>query len=368
MSVRELTPHGPGGVAVLEVRGVEATKRLAALAGKLPEMGKFSLVSLADGDLPLDEAIVVRLAEDHLEVHVTGSTPLVARLRRSLGGEDPAGTPGPVEERALGALRAAPCEAAARMLLDQARGALRDALEKHADAPPQAWRAFLAELRERGRVAEHLLAPTEVVLAGPANAGKSTLFNALVGTERVLVSAEAGTTRDAVTADGLLEGYPVRLVDTAGEREEPVESVERLGLEAGRARRRAARLTFWLRPADAAPDPPDESGDRSEGGDDERLVVIVSRADLARGPASAHLPSVSALLEPAAAQRTVSELFRSALDLPERPWRPGAAVPFEKTLVRGLAALVRLDGPAARRGSILRLLGARVVEGPPLMG
>lgn len=69
-----------------------------------------------------------------------------------------------------------------------------------------------------------------VVIAGPPNAGKSSLFNALLGTSRALVTPVAGTTRDAI--DALLDRAPVplRLVDTAGLRETE-EPVERLGIE-----------------------------------------------------------------------------------------------------------------------------------------
>ena len=69
-----------------------------------------------------------------------------------------------------------------------------------------------------------------VVLAGPPNAGKSSLLNALVGESRVIVSDTPGTTRDAV--DVLLEHdpWPLRLVDTAGLRD-GADPVERLGIE-----------------------------------------------------------------------------------------------------------------------------------------
>ena len=69
-----------------------------------------------------------------------------------------------------------------------------------------------------------------VVLAGPPNAGKSALFNALLGESRALVTPIAGTTRDAIEA--VIDGprWPLRLVDTAGLRE-GAESIERLGIE-----------------------------------------------------------------------------------------------------------------------------------------
>jgi tRNA modification GTPase len=80
----------------------------------------------------------------------------------------------------------------------------------------------------------------EVALVGRVNAGKSSLFNALVGEERALVDAGAGTTRDLVEAEVDLSGGRVRLVDTAGERfgdADDAGSVERRGLELARRRR-----------------------------------------------------------------------------------------------------------------------------------
>jgi tRNA modification GTPase len=69
-----------------------------------------------------------------------------------------------------------------------------------------------------------------VVLAGVPNAGKSSLFNALVGEERVLVTAEPGTTRDAVDSLIDVDPYPLRLVDTAGVRDTE-HPIERMGVE-----------------------------------------------------------------------------------------------------------------------------------------
>jgi tRNA modification GTPase len=72
-----------------------------------------------------------------------------------------------------------------------------------------------------------------VVIAGRPNAGKSSLFNALVGTDRVLVSDVPGTTRDAIEALTEFDGWPVRLIDTAGLGEFE-QLVDRLGVDVSR--------------------------------------------------------------------------------------------------------------------------------------
>ena len=72
------------------------------------------------------------------------------------------------------------------------------------------------------------------VIAGRANAGKSSLFNSLVGFERAIVTEHPGTTRDAIEAVVGIDGYPFRLVDTAGLRE-AAEEVEVLGIEVAKS-------------------------------------------------------------------------------------------------------------------------------------
>ena len=74
-----------------------------------------------------------------------------------------------------------------------------------------------------------------VALSGPPNAGKSTLFNALLGTERAIVNEEPGTTRDSLEETIVIDGFAIRLVDTAGLRENAPSAVEREGVVRARA-------------------------------------------------------------------------------------------------------------------------------------
>src|SRR5712691_524670 len=105
----------------------------------------------------------------------------------------------------------------------------------------------------RGRVANLLATAPEgerlregalLVIAGPPNAGKSSLFNALLGRERAIVTEIPGTTRDAIEAHAVIEGFPFRLVDTAGLRDSG-DRVERLGIAVSRQYLAAADLILF---------------------------------------------------------------------------------------------------------------------------
>ncbi len=87
------------------------------------------------------------------------------------------------------------------------------------------------------------------VIAGRPNVGKSSLFNALCGFERVIVTEEPGTTRDAVEAVVSLGGYPFRLVDTAGLRDTE-QQVERIGIEVARRYLEGADIVLFCAEAD----------------------------------------------------------------------------------------------------------------------
>ncbi|MBI5548109.1 MAG: tRNA uridine-5-carboxymethylaminomethyl(34) synthesis GTPase MnmE [Deltaproteobacteria bacterium] len=95
-----------------------------------------------------------------------------------------------------------------------------------------------------------------VVFAGAPNAGKSSLFNALLGEDRAIVDHEAGTTRDALEARFELDGIPVVLVDTAGLREEGAGRVELRGIERARAEIGRASVPVWVIDASCPVAPP----------------------------------------------------------------------------------------------------------------
>jgi tRNA modification GTPase len=114
------------------------------------------------------------------------------------------------------------------------------------------------------------------VFAGRPNAGKSSLFNALLGTERALVTAIPGTTRDTVEAHTDFLGWPVRLADTAGLWDAPSE-IDRLGVEVSRRYLSAADLVLLCVESGRNPEA-DECGIMADG----RTLLVRTKSDLAR--------------------------------------------------------------------------------------
>lgn len=142
----------------------------------------------------------------------------------------------------------------------------------------------------RGRV---LREGRYVVIVGPPNSGKSTLFNALLGSERAIVTATPGTTRDLLTERSDLQGVPITLADTAGLRDAD-DQIEREGVTRASAAARAADL----------------------------LLVAVDR--------SAPCPSVAAILG-ADASRTPRVVAATKSDLPVA-WDLSALGPQERVV------------------------------------
>ena len=122
--------------------------------------------------------------------------------------------------------------------------------------------------------AERLREGALLVLAGRPNAGKSSLFNALLGAERALVTELPGTTRDAVEAHTDFLGWPIRLVDTAGLWDAP-DRIDRLGVEVSRRYLSAADLVMLCVETGRAAGPDDTEVLRSG-----RALAVRTKSDL----------------------------------------------------------------------------------------
>lgn len=140
----------------------------------------------------------------------------------------------------------------------------------------------LAELLRHAPEGELLREGALTVIAGRPNAGKSSLFNTLLGLERAIVTEQPGTTRDAIEALLTVEGYPFRLVDTAGIRPD-AERIEEMGIEVARSYLERADLALVCIESGRAPS--DEEREFVDGlagrlGPD-RVLVVRTKADQA---------------------------------------------------------------------------------------
>ncbi len=140
-------------------------------------------------------------------------------------------------------------------------------------------RERVADLLQTAPEGERLREGALLVIAGRPNAGKSSLFNALLGTDRAIVTEIPGTTRDAIEAHTVIEGFPFRLVDTAGLRESD-ERIERMGIEISKRYLDAADLVLFCR---------DHEHDVLPDVGAKPVVDVVTKADLPNRP-SAHPP------------------------------------------------------------------------------
>ncbi|MGD9663605.1 MAG: tRNA uridine-5-carboxymethylaminomethyl(34) synthesis GTPase MnmE [Novosphingobium sp.] len=287
----------PAGIAVIRVSGANAGTALQCLAGSLPPPRKAVVRHLqaADG-LILDQAMVLWLpgphtvtGEDIAELHLHGGRAVVAGVESALAalhGLRPA-VAGEFTRRAflngridlaqaegLADLLAAETEIQRRCAMTMAEGEfstlvshwqeelllLSASIEAVLDfsdeddvaALPASFGDRLADLSVdlEGRLkkpgAEKLKDGFRVVLSGPPNVGKSTLFNALVGEEAAITSPLAGTTRDVLSASVALEGIPFQFIDTAGLHAVPRDVVEEIGIARAQKVVGDADVVLWL--------------------------------------------------------------------------------------------------------------------------
>ena len=294
----------PAAIAVVRVSGPQAADAVAALAGSLPEPRKASYRILRGPDRDvLDRALVLwfpgpatATGEDLAELHLHGGRAVVAAIELALANRPKLrrATPGEFTRRAFanGRIDLAEAEGLADLLTAETELQRRNAIAiagGELSAKVEDWRSrvllasaqvesvldfadeddvaqlpgdFGARLAAlRSEISEWLARPRvellrdgfRVVLAGPPNAGKSTLFNALVKDEAAITAAVAGTTRDVLTRSVAIEGIPLVFVDTAGLREEVDNEIEAIGISRALDAVENADLVLWLGPEGEGP-------------------------------------------------------------------------------------------------------------------
>lgn len=314
---------GRAGVAVLRLSGPAAVKVSLLLSGRAelkPRHAHLAILSdPADGS-HLDQVILISFpapasftGEDVVEIHAHGGPATVAALLDVLGAQPGLrlAEPGEFTRRAfhndrldlaeaegLADLIHAETEGQRKLALNQMEGALSARVESwradliaalaHIEADidfsdeelpegvAQAVLPKIAALHNELTVAladrsgERLRDGVQVVVTGPPNAGKSSFINRLVGRDAVIVSSEAGTTRDLVDLHLDIAGFPVILTDTAGIRDAAGE-VEAEGIRRAQARVADADLVISMVDG-AAPEMP-ERPDGKPG------LVLISKSD-----------------------------------------------------------------------------------------
>ena len=310
----------PAAIGVVRISGPHARAALEALVGRVPESRRAMLATIrepASGEM-IDQALVLffegpnsETGEDVVELQLHGGRAVIAATFAALSGLAglrPAEA-GEFTRRAfdngkldltavegLADLIHADTEAQRRQAVRQLQGLLGDRAENWrlrlieamalaeagidfsdeadvaADVAVRALNAArllqqeIAALLAEGRRGERLRDGLVVAIAGPPNAGKSTLLNRIARREVAIVSPHAGTTRDVIEVHLDLEGYPVTLLDTAGIRESD-DPVEREGVARAKVRAAAADLVLWLTESEAA-NPDSGNFDANAGSDD----------------------------------------------------------------------------------------------------
>lgn len=266
--VLRATPPGEGGIHSVWVIGPQARNFLEkAFRGKILDTG-ISLGQIHWNREIVDDAMLCKLDSGALhgltgfELFVHGSMAVVEKtldLFEELGAVRRNSTESirnvwrnsasPSVCEALDLLVQARTREAAAFFLAQSKGLLDDwkrqteQFEKSGDV-----REVKERIQSLLKTAEWGLAlgaPKQIAIAGRPNAGKSSLFNAWLGFERVIVSQVEGTTRDPVRERASLGGYPIELIDTAGLRATDDE-LEGLSGDRARSALSAADFLIWV--------------------------------------------------------------------------------------------------------------------------
>ncbi len=131
-----------------------------------------------------------------------------------------------------------------------------------------------------------------VVISGCPNVGKSTLLNALLGSDRAIVTHRPGTTRDALEEQLVLDGIPVRLIDTAGLRDADC-AIEIEGIRRAREHIERADINLWV--VDGSSSLSDEERAHISARDRARCIVVINKADLGEAVSASDFPGLTAI-------------------------------------------------------------------------
>lgn len=369
-----LTPPGMSAIAVIGIRGEMGLGKLLARIKLRRDTSlqqlEIGAVAVADfrhkeGDAA-EEVVVVKTAADAMEIQCHGGRAAAESILHAIGllGGDiiPAERWAnqtescPIRTDALMALSQVNTFQATRILLDQARGALRHEIEQTlaelSEQDALSAHARLVELIDRSRIGVRIITGFQVALLGRPNVGKSSLLNALLGFGRAIVLDEPGTTRDVLAAQAAFDGWGVTLHDLAGVRDSS-DPIEAEGVR--RARENAARADLVLLVADASQPWTDQDSDLFS--EFREALLVHNKSDLPADPSTRRPPGLSLS---ARSGLGLPELQSAMLERLVRPQAAfGAAVPFTATQTQSLtraSAYARSNQFEPARQELLRLL------------
>lgn len=296
----QVTAPVPAGIATTVVYGpaaVDIVSKLVQLRGPLDigrvRYGHWTFES-STGEKHAEQVVVCQVQAERVEISCHGGRAVTRAILASLqqagavSGSPPDTQLSLIATNAQTALIAARTDRAAAILLDQLGGALERAIEEAASQVQRgdfsAAEQVLNALHSRSQLGLRLTAGWQVVLAGPPNAGKSSLINALAGKETSIVHATPGTTRDWVEASLAVDGWPVQVSDTAGIRESN-DAIEQAGVSL--AREQIAQADIILLVIDAAAGWTQTHADLQPAvrqSQDQRLLPVVNKVDLVSQP------------------------------------------------------------------------------------
>lgn len=363
--VAVLTPAGVGAIATVQVAGPRAweiARQLFRPAGNRPLPTSPELHRFWYGTLGDQVVLAVKQTEPEpaIEVHCHGGRRVVPFVVDTIAACGVA-LDSPATPQATQLLSRAPTLRTASIVLDQYHGAFERAVRGilahlESDRPERAAEP-LAELARFAPVGRHLIEPWKVAVAGPPNAGKSSLVNALAGYQRSVVSAAAGTTRDVVTVPVAFDGWPVELADTAGLRE--AAGLEGEGIERAKQLLAEADLILWVLDGSGEElEYPDDRTEADYGLPINRWIPVVNKVDLnvgGWGNSLIEIPGqvfVSALTGEGLAQLVGQIISRLVPAAPP----PGAPVPYTPELAEAVyrAHVARAFGQTAEAAGFLR--------------
>ncbi|MGB7069247.1 MAG: tRNA uridine-5-carboxymethylaminomethyl(34) synthesis GTPase MnmE [Pyrinomonadaceae bacterium] len=236
-----------------------------SLSARMADAGEFSLRALANGRMDLAEAEAIR---DLIDAQTTASA---RQAVRQLRGEF-SDRLQPIKDDLLNVI----------VVLESALEFVEDDLpETQADRIRSGLMSIAVEIERIAgtfKAGKLIREGLTVALVGRPNVGKSSLFNALLGSDRAIVTEIAGTTRDQIHERYTIKGIPISLIDTAGLRD-TTDIVESIGVE--RSKRTMADVDLVLVLLDASEDITDEDVEILRAAEDLNHLVVINKVDKA---------------------------------------------------------------------------------------